>query len=218
MDPIASAPDTDLAPRLGSREVLDLLDWKRTIFELYARIRAAGQPKPAHDEWRSVRDRLFRDHPQSPLAPDRRGQFSGCSYYRYDPSFRVLADITPTAPTRRDIVTSTGAVYAFSAFAHAGFELGGQPCSLELFWLEGYGGGLFLPFGDDTSGETTYPAGRYLLDTTKGADLGGDGDRLVLDFNFAYNPSCAYDPQWVCPLAPTSNWLPLAIEAGEKTP
>jgi uncharacterized protein (DUF1684 family) len=198
--------------------VLDLLDWKRTIFELYARIRAAGEAEAARDEWQSVRDRLFREHPQSPLPLDRRDQFSGCSYYPYDPSVRVLADIKPKTPTRREITTSTGAVYTFSAFAHASFELAGQACSLELFWLEGYGGGVFLPFGDETSGETTYPAGRYLLDTTKGADLGGEGDRLMLDFNFAYNPSCAYNPVWVCPLAPTSNWLPLRIEAGEQTP
>jgi hypothetical protein len=56
------------------------------------------------------------------------------------------------------------------------------------------------------------------MDTVKGADLGTEGGRLVLDFNFAYNPSCAYDPKWVCPLAPTSNWLPVAVAAGEQTP
>ncbi|HEX2293734.1 MAG TPA: DUF1684 domain-containing protein, partial [Actinomycetota bacterium] len=83
---------------------------------------------------------------------------------------------------------------------------------------DGYGGGLFLPFRDATSGRSTYGAGRYLYDTIKGADLGAEDGRLVLDFNFAYNPSCAYDPRWACPLAPPSNRLDVAVEAGERSP
>ena len=74
---------------------------------------------------------------------------------------------------------------------------------------------MFLPFRDATSGNTTYGGGRYLLDTAKGADLGSAGDALVLDFNFAYHPSCVYDPKWVCPLAPLANRLAVAVEAGE---
>ena len=73
-----------------------------------------------------------------------------------------------------------------------------------------------MPFADATSGDETYGAGRYVLDTIKGADLGVDGDRLVLDFNFAYNPSCSYDPRWVCPLAPPANRLAVAVRAGER--
>jgi uncharacterized protein (DUF1684 family) len=88
--------------------------------------------------------------------------------------------------------------------------------TLDVHWLDVYGGGLFLPFGDTTNGHFTYGGGRYLLDTIKGADLGGDGDRLWLDFNFAYHPSCAYDPRWSCPLAPPGNRLPVAVEAGER--
>jgi uncharacterized protein len=90
--------------------------------------------------------------------------------------------------------------------------------SLEVFWLDAYGGGVFIPFRDATSGSSTYGGGRYLLDTAKGADLGSIDDRLVLDFNFAYHPSCVYDPKWVCPLAPPSNRLAVAIEAGERMP
>jgi uncharacterized protein (DUF1684 family) len=115
-------------------------------------------------------------------------------------------------------VTSTGVTYVFTRFGRADFALCGAACALELYWVEGYGGGLFVPFGDGTAGEATYPAGRYLLDTVKGADLGRDGERLLFDFNFAYNPSCAYDPRWVCPLAPTANWLPVDVRAGELTP
>jgi uncharacterized protein (DUF1684 family) len=104
----------------------------------------------------------------------------------------------------------------FKPFARAHFELRGVPLALELDWLESYGGGVFLCFRDTTSGTETYGGGRYLLDTVKGADLGQDDGRLVLDFNFAYNPSCCYDPSWVCPLAPPANRLASAVQAGEK--
>ena len=108
--------------------------------------------------------------------------------------------------------------YAFTRFGEAAFELGGESLSLELYWLEGYGGGVFLPVADATSGKETYGAGRYVLDTVKGADLGTQDGRLVLDFNFAYNPSCSYDPAWVCPLATPSNRLRIPIRAGERHP
>jgi uncharacterized protein (DUF1684 family) len=93
-------------------------------------------------------------------------------------------------------------------------DTGGE--RLALWWLEQYGGGLFLPFRDATAGSATYGAGRYLLDTAKGADLGVEGDLLVLDFNFSYHPSCRYDPAWQCPLAPPQNVVSVAIEAGER--
>jgi uncharacterized protein len=90
--------------------------------------------------------------------------------------------------------------------------------TLSVFWMEGYAGGLFLPFRDATSGSETYGAGRYLLDTAKGADLGGDpqSGELLLDFNLAYNPSCAYEPRWNCPLAPAENTLRQPVRMGER--
>jgi uncharacterized protein (DUF1684 family) len=90
--------------------------------------------------------------------------------------------------------------------------------SLSVLWIEGYGNGLFLPFRDATNGRETYGAGRYLLDTVKGADQGGDpaGGTLVLDFNLGYHPSCAWDPRWVCPLAPPANALPVEVRVGER--
>ena len=92
--------------------------------------------------------------------------------------------------------------------------------TLDVWWLRGYGGGVFVPVKDASSGRTSYGGGRYLLDTVKGADLGGDAaaGRLVLDLNFAYNPSCAYDPAWACPLAPAGNVLAVAVPAGEQAP
>jgi len=96
--------------------------------------------------------------------------------------------------------------------------LPGGARTLTLFWMEGYAGGLFLPFGDATNGRETYGAGRYVLDTAKGADLGvgRDDASVVVDFNFAYQPSCAFDPRWACPLAPPGNRLDVAIRAGER--
>jgi uncharacterized protein (DUF1684 family) len=90
--------------------------------------------------------------------------------------------------------------------------------TLSVFWMEGYAGGLFLPFRDATSGNETYGAGRYLLDTAKGADPGVDAQsgELLLDFNLAYQPSCAYDPRWNCPLAPPENRLGQPVRAGER--
>jgi uncharacterized protein (DUF1684 family) len=193
---------------------LDLLDWKRCIFALYAEVRAAPDPEEAWRHWADVRNDLFRTHPQSPLATGVRGSFAGLEYFPYDPALRLLADVEPTEPETREIAGSAGSTTRFRRFGRARFELAGAPQSLELYWLEGYGGGVFLPFADATT--DTYGGGRYLLDTVKGADLGpGESAQLLLDFNFAYNPSCSYDPRWACPLTPQANRLGLEIRAGE---
>src|SRR5207248_7924368 len=86
---------------------------------------------------------------------------------------------------------------------------------LDVWWLVGYGGGLFVPMKDRLAGTSTYGGGRYVIDTVKGADLGGEDGRLVVDLNFAYNPSCAYDPAWACPLAPAGNVVAAPVPVGE---
>ena len=86
---------------------------------------------------------------------------------------------------------------------------------LDVWWLASYGGGIFVPIKDARTDGATYPGGRYVLDTVKGADLGGGDGSLVLDLNFAYNPSCAYDPAWACPLAPPGNTVQVPVTAGE---
>jgi uncharacterized protein len=195
---------------------LDLLDWKRRVFEVYADVRAAQDPEQAWRLWRTAKDELFRSHPQSPLPGSERAAFTGLPYFDYDPVLRVLAGVEPAEETRIMIAGSGPEPTPFRRFATAVFMLGTEH-RLSLYWLEGYGGGVFLPFRDETSGAETYGAGRYLLDTVKGADLGEVEGMLVLDFNFAYNPSCAYDPRWACPLAPPENRLPIAIRAGERS-
>jgi uncharacterized protein (DUF1684 family) len=199
-------------------EELELLDWKRRIFALYADVRTSVGPAAAHARWRTRRDDLFRTHPQSPLPQESRASFPGVPYFPYDPALRVLADVEPVEPSPTQIGSSGEESIAFHRFARARFSLTVAEHQLELYWLTGYGGGLFLPFRDETSGGETYGGGRYLFDTVKGADLGSAGERLVLDFNFAYNPSCSYDPRWVCPLSPPANRLTVAIRAGERMP
>jgi hypothetical protein len=116
--------------------------------------------------------------------------------------------------------SSTEEPFAFRRIGRLALQGPLAGSSLSVFWIAGYGGGLFLPFRDATSGERTYGAGRYLLDTIKGADLGGDlpSGELLLDFNMAYHPSCAYDPRWNCPLAPPENSLSVAVPVGERLP
>jgi uncharacterized protein (DUF1684 family) len=190
-------------------EKLDLLDWKRRVFAVYAEARDAPDAEDGWWRWREVRDDLFRNHPQSP-----RPGFDRLAYFPYDAALRFHAEVVPADPERRLIGSSGEEPVAFTRFATARF--GGH--ELELYWLEAYGGGLFIPFRDETSGNETYGAGRYLLDTVKGSDLGAVDGRLVLDFNFAYNPSCAYDPSWACPLSPPANRLRVPIRAGELKP
>jgi uncharacterized protein len=197
-----------------SENFVSLLDWRRRVADLYSVVRARlrTDAPAAHALWRSTRDELFRAHPQSPLPEAERPSFHGLPYYEYDPRFAKRARIRPLPEERYDVATSTEGVIPFVRFGAVDLDIG----SLEVFWLDAYSGGVFLPFRDATAGKTTYGGGRYLLDTAKSADLGAVGDELVLDFNFAYHPSCRYDPKWVCPLAPPENRLQVAIEAGEQ--
>ncbi|MGH2867721.1 MAG: DUF1684 domain-containing protein [Solirubrobacteraceae bacterium] len=197
-------------------EAMTLLDWRRRVAQLYADVRADRDLEAAWNRWHQTRSALFREHQQSPIPSSTRSSYSGPYVYANDPAWRVLARVQPVAPARFELATSNVEVMAFRRRGLAHFQHGGSDLSLELYWLEGYGGGLFVPFADATSGQETYGAGRYLLDTVKGADLGEQDGRLVLDFNYAYQPSCSYDPRWTCPLAPPANRLPLAVRAGER--
>ncbi len=197
-------------------DILTLLDWKRRVFALYQSVRSTADPEGAWALWRETRDDLYRDHPQSPLSEEARRDFAGLDYFDYDPRLRVLAEVSAVEPEPQQIGASGDQSILFRRFAVATFDLDGAEQSLELHWLEGYGGGIFLAFADATSGSETYGGGRYVLDSVKGADLGMVGGALVLDLNFAYNPSCAYDARWICPLAPPANRLTVAIRAGER--
>ena len=192
-----------------------LWDWRRRITALYAEIRANPDPAAAWEHWCATRNTLFRTHPQTPIEPGT--PFTALPMFDYDPALRLLVTLDPangpeeTFPAGEDGPLRMAPFVRTRGLAHLGGEL-------TLYWLLGYGGGVFLPFADATSGRETYGAGRYLLDTIKGADLGSANDRTVLDFNFAYNPSCAYSARYVCPLAPRGNRLSASLRAGERAP
>ena len=194
---------------------LDLLDWRRRVSALYAAARAAGDPERGWRTWRDGRDELFASHPQSPFEDDARSRFSGLPFVPYDPALRFEAAVLPADPARLEVPTAADGVVPLERFGAVELDGFGR---LDLWWVAGYGGGVFLPLRDGTAGATTYGGGRYLLDTIKGADLGGDGGRLVVDLNFAYHPSCGYDPRWTCPLAPEGNRVTTPAAAGEQLP
>ncbi len=200
---------------------LTLALWRQQVNDLYAAVRSAppGEGAAACARFRQARDDLFRHHPDSPLPPPRRATFPGLRYYPYDPAWRVRGLVNGDISRRGHAVALPGGgVVEFTRVAVVRFRCPAGDASLHLYWVEGYGGGLFLPFRDGTCGRETYHAGRYLIDTAKGANLGLGNAEIVLDFNYAYNPSCAYGDRWVCPLAPPENTLRFEVPVGEKMP
>ena len=202
-------------------DALTLAHWRRTVAELYAALRAgqSRDPVAAAAAFRTSRDALFGTHPDSPVPPDRRSRWLGADWFPYDPRWRIEAVFeAATVVTTFDIPLAADGLLRCARIGTVRFTFEDTPTRLALYWLAGYGGGLWLPFGDTTNRTTTYGGGRYLYDTIKGADLGAAATPFVLDFNFAYNPSCAYDDRWSCPLSPLENRLPFAVPAGERLP
>ena len=158
---------------LTSVAELELAHWRRRVAELYGRVRSSADPEQGHGLFRAGRDALFRDHPQSPLNAADRSLFSALDYFAYDSSYRVLGAVHPESSGERfELDLGDDGRAGFRTVGWVRFQLHGQTCSLNLFQLEGYGGGLWLPFSDQTSGHESYGGGRYLYDTIKGADLG----------------------------------------------
>src|SRR5215469_18475053 len=195
---------------------LQLADWRRETAALYSRVRAETDPATAHALWQEGRMRLMRSHPQSALPAGDPLRVSGVPYWPYDPALRWTVPVEPvTEPQRLAIDTGPDGV---TRLEQAGWVTlpGPVGARLALWWLDQYGGGLFLPIRDATAGRASYGGGRYVLDMAKGADLGSDGQRVVIDFNFMYHPSCRYNPRWVCPLAPAENTIDVPVNAGER--
>jgi uncharacterized protein (DUF1684 family) len=198
---------------------LALADWRRTVADLYRAVRdaAPGDAPAACARFRAARDELFRTHPATPLDASRLARFRGLRYYPYDPAWRVEGALDwHVARETAEVDLGADGPLRYTRVAAVRFRSPRGSGALSLFWIEGYGGGLFLPFRDTTNGAATFGGGRYLYDTIKGADLGRAGASLLLDFNYAYNPSCAYGDRWTCPLAPEENHLSLPVGAGER--
>jgi uncharacterized protein len=203
-------------PQTSARTALEVVEWRQRVFALYAEVRRADDPEDAHELWRIERDELMARHPATPLLPDDRLLFEGLPIAPYDPDWRFEVPILPTEPGGFDFATGTDGVVPFERIGKVEVPDVG---SLDVWRLKSYGGGIFIPIRDALAGKPggTYGGGRYLIDTIKGADLGSDAEHgtMVLDFNFAYNPSCAYDPAWACPLAQPGNRLAVPVPVGE---
>jgi uncharacterized protein len=199
-------------------DAFDIVDWRRRVFGLYADVRASPDPARAHELWRRARDELFATHPASPLLPDDRDAFDGLPVPPYDERWRHEVVVDPAEPRTIEVVSGTDGVVPFELLGVVDVPEVGR---LDVWRLASYAGGVFLPVKDASAGKPggTYGGGRYLLDTVKGADLGPGRTpgSLVLDFNFAYNPSCAYDPAWSCPLAQPGNTVAVPIPVGEQS-
>jgi hypothetical protein len=192
-------------------ELVELADWRERVAELYLAEPREGEA--GWEAWRRARERLFLMHPSSALTAEQHG----LPWFPYEPAARVETRLGPPGDDG-ELAIDTGGEDGTVRYRRVG-RLATPFGDLTLFWTLGYGGGLFLPFRDATSGRETYGAGRYLTDTVKGTFGRGvvvDGERVVLDFNYAYNPSCAYNSRWACPLAPLENWLGQPVLAGER--
>jgi uncharacterized protein (DUF1684 family) len=189
---------------------LDVLSWRRRTAAVYELVRAEMYPPVAHAGWAASREDLFRTHPASPVTGGQ--SWPGLSVAPYDPQWRAEVALEPAAPQRIELPTGTDGVVPFERIGLLRTPWG----NLDVWWLASYGGGVWVPVRDRSSGSTSYGGGRYLLDTVKGADLGSSDDgRLVVDLNFLYAPSCAHDETWSCPLAPPGNVLDARVTAGE---
>ena len=159
---------------------------------------------------RRQKDEFYKSHPQSPLTPDQQAAFNGLRYYDPNPALDLTVTVEPFA--QREIIqmqTTAGTLKAFERYGQFTFEVEGKSVRLTLYRAD-YG--FFLPFVDAGAGTETYPAGRYLEPEPLA------GDQFHVDFNQAYNPYCAYNDGWTCPITPAENRLRVAIRAGEMLP
>jgi uncharacterized protein (DUF1684 family) len=171
--------------------------------------------------YRDQKDEQFAESRQSPLPPDERAEFDGLDYFEPDPDYRVEATVeTVDSDETVTMETSTEGEQLYHRATRLSFEVPDASGEATEATLVAYqrvdhdGGSLFVPFRDKTTGQQTYPGGRYMELHAEG-DL-EDGAEVPLDFNLAYSPFCAYSDAYECPLPPRENWLEIAIPAGER--
>lgn len=159
-------------------------------------------------EYRAEKDEFFRRHPNSPLLMEQRLGFTGLQYFPENDALRLEVIIEPLKDEEPlEMQTSTGGVQTYTRHGRFRFQVDGEEAELTIYRNEN---GYFLPFVDSLAGQETYPAGRYLEPEAL------PGNRFFVDFNMAYNPYCAYNELWSCPLPPPENRLKVPIRAGEK--
>ncbi|MBI2333706.1 MAG: DUF1684 domain-containing protein [Chloroflexi bacterium] len=158
--------------------------------------------------FRAEKDEFFGSHPQSPLTREQKKNFQGLKYFSANDALRLEVQVSEFSVKEEfDMQTSTGGVQRYQRFGKFSFSVEGQTVELTIYRSEH---GFFLPFVDSLAGSETYPAGRYLEPDPL------PGGRFFIDFNLAYNPYCAYNEMWSCPITPAENRLKAAIRAGEK--
>jgi len=204
---------------LNSKDSIALADYRLQVHTHYADARNSDLTRAESCKaFRKSRDELIGNHSQSALSPAQKKAFTKLDYFTYDPSWRFLAEVDEDPDSEiLEIPLKEDGLFRLRRLGKVSFERENKDNFLTLFWVLGYGGGVFLPFRDTSSlSGATYGGTRYLLDSIKGAYLGQENGKLILDFNYAYNPSCAYNPIWDCPLAPEENWLDISVLTGEK--
>jgi uncharacterized protein (DUF1684 family) len=160
------------------------------------------------EKFRSEKDRFFASDFQSPLQADQKRNFNGLQYFPENPDLRLEVIVEKfLEPETIQMQTSTGDIQEYKRYGRFNFNSDGQEADLTIF---SDANGYFLPFVDSMAGKETYGAGRYL----EPIDLGNG--KFLIDFNYAYNPYCAYNYAWSCPLTPFENRLKVPIRAGEK--
>ena len=160
--------------------------------------------------FRREKDEVFAHHPHSPIPERERGGFTGLHYFPPEPRLALDLQVEPGDGEELTVATSDSEGRRYRRAGRISFEVEGEQVSLSLL-ASSHEEGYFLPFRDATSGKESYGAGRY-LDVE--APVNG---RVRVDFNRAYNPYCAYDEAYSCPLPPAENWLEVPIRAGEAT-
>jgi uncharacterized protein (DUF1684 family) len=159
-------------------------------------------------DFRAEKDDFFAHHPQSPLTSEQKRGFTGLPYYPENEALRLEVKVERLGDQKPiQMQTSTGGVQTYMRYGRFQFQSEGQLAELTIYEGEN---GFFLPFADSLAGEETYPAGRYLEPESL------PGDRFLVDFNLAYNPNCAYNEMWSCPITPAENRLQVPVRAGEK--
>lgn len=160
------------------------------------------------EEFRAEKDEMFKSHPQSPLTAEQKKAFNGLTYFPENESLRLEVQVELLNDDRPiQMQTTTGGVQVYYRHGRFKFPVDGDETELTIYRGEH---GYFLPFVDSLAGKETYPAGRYL----EPEEL--PGDRFLVDFNIAYNPYCAYNEAWSCPITPAENRIKVPIRAGEK--
>ena len=204
--------------------LLSLINWRREIFSIYDEVRSEEDGIVAWNIWKDKREKLFKFHPESPtFDPKKQSGFNDVPVlYSYNQKFSLFSKFEQISNSEIiQLNTDENSITRLKPFIKTTNLKDFLGIELTVFKIEGYGGGLFLPFTDSgcKSGGAHYEGGRYLIDTVKGADLGElKTDELRLDFNFSYNPSCSYNSKWTCPILKNFNRISILVDAGEKKP